>query len=71
MLVLALTLGVGGLVAAPAQAKAGSYAPYYPRYRYEYRYVWVQVAYTKYDYYGNSYTAYKWVRVRKLVKVYY
>jgi hypothetical protein len=64
---LGLALMVGGLTAAPAAARADHY---YASYHREYRTVWVRVAYTAYDHCGYPYTAYKWVPVRKLVKVY-
>ena len=63
---LGLALALGGLAAAPETVKANDYVSY----RYEYRTVWVRVAYTAYDHCGYAYTAYKWVAVRKLVKVY-
>ncbi len=56
-----------GSLAAPAAAKADYYQA---SYRWEYRTVWVQVAYTAYDHCGRPYVAYRWVAVRKLVKVY-
>lgn len=64
---LGLAVAVGSLGLAPVVAKADHYISY----RWEYRTVWVRVAYTAYDHCGYPYTAYKSVPVRKLVKVYY
>jgi len=64
---LGLTTSLGGLVTTPTEAKADYY---YPSYHYEYRTVWVKIPYTAYDHCGHPYTAYKYVPIRKLVKVY-
>ena len=65
--VLGLSVMFACLAATPTVANADYF---YPGYHWEYRTVWVLVAYTVYDPDYGYYTVYKYLPIRKLVKVY-